>query len=112
MYTRNYEIIIYDGTSGKTLFKGIVNSTYDKATEKAEKIRFHYSMKHNKLCLYSVKEDDSFSIDNSTISTIRTDYNGNATLTIYQAKEIIFEKTYKSFSSAKKAETQLLKKIF
>lgn len=112
MDTRNYEIIIYDGTSGKTLFKEIVNGTYNQVTEKAEKIRFHYSMKHNKLCLYSIKQDNSFEIDNSTISTIRTDYNGNATLTVYQEKEIIFEKTYKTFSAAKKAETIILKKIY
>ena len=112
MDTMNYEIIIYDGTSGKTLFKEIVNGTYNQVTEKAEKIRFHYSMKHNKLCLYSIKQDNSFEIDNSTISTIRTDYNGNATLTVYQEKEIIFEKTYKTFSAAKKAETIILKKIY
>lgn len=44
-------------------------------------------------------------IDKNLISSIALQENGNYKLTLYENKVIIFEKEYKSFRSAKIAET-------
>lgn len=48
-------------------------------------------------------------ITNDTISTIRTQKDGSAVLTVYFEKKVLHEKTYKTFTAAKAQETRLLK---
>lgn len=50
-------------------------------------------------------------ITKETISTIETNKDGTATLTLYDNKKIIFQKTYKNFSIAKMIETKKLQKM-
>jgi len=51
-------------------------------------------------------------IDVNTISSIVTLENGTAVLTFYKNKKIVFEKVYKSFTSAKIAESKLMHKYY
>lgn len=48
-------------------------------------------------------------LTNDTISTIETQKDGSATLTVYFEKKVLHEKTYKTYSAAKAQRTRLLK---
>ena len=113
MDTNTYEIIIFNGLTGKTVFKATLNCTEEKAAEKAENMRLAYVLKLNCFCDSFVRKIDFTDIvtDKNIVSTINTDNNGLAVLRFYQDTGLVYEKIYNSFSSAKKAETSLMHKF-
>lgn len=114
MNTRNYEIIIFNCVTGKTLNKSIVHCDNDTVTKTADKLRLRYTLKTNCFCDYIIHGITIGTVFDRkyAISTIYTDTRNYATLRFYKDNEIVFEKTYKTFSAAKKAETIMLKKFY
>jgi hypothetical protein len=113
MENSKYEILIFSGISGKTLCRIVVCCDYDVAIKTAEKARTQYAIKRNCFCDYIIHEItvETMFDRKHAISTIYTDNRDYATLRYYKDNAVIFEKTYKSYNAARKAEISLAKKF-